>query len=168
MDLSGGWDRADLRWPDLGAGVLAEMCRHPGRVALIESNEGAGEAAARLAALADQQPLRVGAALAANPDAISEQSIVELLSPSLVLTDIDALFWRLRFGLDVLRLLRVIARRRSGAVVVWPGVIGDGEAQYSQPGRVDYYRQALNDALVLAPLQTTFDDDPPFEIKRLP
>ena len=158
----------DRRWPDMCGGVIAELRRHPGRFALIETNAYTVEAAGRLAAMVDQQPLGVGATLTARLDAVDEHAVVDLLAPSLVLTDIDALFWRPRFGLDVLRLIRVIARRGPGAVSVWPGVIVGGEAQYSEPGRVDHYRQVLSDALVLTPLETTFDDDPPFDVKRIP
>lgn len=159
---------ADRGWPDVGNGVLAELRRHPGRVALIEAGEHTAEVAVRLASLVDQRPLAVGATLATHPDATDEQTVVDLLSSSVVLTDIDALFWRPRFRLDVLRLLRVIARRSAGVASVWPGTISNWEVQYSEPGRVDHYRQVLSDALVLTPLPTTFDDDPPFEIKRIP
>ena len=159
---------ADRRWPDMCGGVIAELRRHPGRFALIETNAYTADAAGHLAAVVDQQPLGSAPPSPRASDAVNEQAVVDLLAPSLVLTDIDSLFWRPRFGLDVLRLIRVIARRGPGAVSVWPGVISGGEAQYSEPGRVDHYRQVLSDALVLTPLETTFDDDPPFDVKRIP
>lgn len=159
---------ADQRWPDIGDSLVTELRRHLGRVALIQDNEYAAAAVTRLAALVDEQPLHVGAALAADPAAVDEHAVVELLAGALVLTDIDALLWRPRFRLDVLRLLRVVARRRSGAVSVWPGTITGTVASYSVPGRRDHYSQTVTDALVLTPVPTTFDDDPPFEIQRIP
>lgn len=158
---------AEGGWPDLGDAVFRELRQHPGRIALLAAAPDSDAAAARLADLAGQAPLAVGRLLAEHPELTNENDLLRLLGGSVVLTDVDGLFWQPRFRLDVLRLLRVLARREAGVVSVWPGTLDHGEARYSEPGRPDYYRQPLTDALVLHPRATTFDDDPPFDITRI-
>ena len=81
--------------------------------------------------------------------------------------DLEAICWDRGRGLDLLRFLRMHARK-GGVVALWPGRITERVATFSAPGRRDYVRIALTELSVLRPVATRFPDEIPFEIERIP
>lgn len=145
-----------------------EWLSRPESVALI-----AGDRIAGLAVLEE-----LGRVLGAEPVSITEvaisrapvgtwQELLERLDGRSLLFDLEALCWRPRPGVDLMRLLRLLARGR-GVVALWPGCITARVATFSAPGRDDYVRVDLAGVSVLRPVPTPFPDEVPFEIERIP
>ena len=84
-----------------------------------------------------------------------------------LLFDLEALCWDREPGLDLLRFLRLHARK-CGVVALWPGRIAERIATFSEPGRRDHMRVALTGLSVLRPVLTRFPDEVPFKIERIP
>jgi hypothetical protein len=113
-------------------------------------------------------PWRAGTALFTPTLPISSGEVIDrLVASGSVVIDIDLLFWRFWLSLDPLSVLRVVAHRRPGNVVSWPGMISGGRASYSGPARRDWYEATFDNA-VLRPKPTSFPDDPPYRIERIP
>lgn len=95
------------------------------------------------------------------------EEFAERLAGCPLLYDLESLCWDRGLGLDVLRLLRLHARKQ-GVVALWPGRINERIATFSAPGRRDFVRFALGELSVLRPVSTRFPDEVPFEIERIP
>ena len=93
--------------------------------------------------------------------------LTERLAGCPLLFDLEVLCWDRGPALDLLRFLRLHARKH-GTVALWPGRITERVATFSALGRRDYVRAALTDVTVLRPAPTRFPDKVPFEIERIP
>lgn len=145
-----------------------EVLFRPESVALI-----AGERANGLAVLQE-----LARALGVDPVSITEvglsptqiqssEVLLERLDGHQLLFDLEALCWTPWFKLDVLRFLRLHARA-GGVVALWPGRITGRVATFSAPSRTDHQRLALTGLSVLHPVATSFPDEVPFKIERIP
>ena len=95
------------------------------------------------------------------------EELAERLAGCPLLYDLEALCWDRGPGLDLLRFLRLHARK-GGVVALWPGRISERIATFSAPGRRDYVRVILTGISVLRPAPTRFPDEVPFAIERTP
>ena len=154
-------------WLDQAAPEIEGLSR-PESVGLI-----AGDRAGGLAVLH-----KLGRVFGAAPVSITEvmfsctplrrwEELSERLAGCPLLYDLEALCWDREPGLDLLRFLRLHARK-CGVVALWPGRITDRIATFSTPGRRDYVRVVLTVLSVLRPVPTRFPDEVPFEIERIP
>lgn len=150
-------------WPHAGHAVLSELAGAPGRFGLL-LGEDAGKVADTWAASAGQVALSVGRLF--SEGGLREDSIEQVLEGHTFLTALDVLFWP-DLRVDVLALLRRLARR-GPVVAAWPGNAVRGRAVYSEPGRRDHYDRPLEDCVLLRTRPTTFPDQVPFEIERIP
>ena len=162
-----GGNAARPLWLDRAAREIEGLSR-PESVVLI-----AGDRADGLAVLHE-----LGRVLEAAPVSITEvvlsrapfrrwQELTEWLAGCPLLFDLEALCWDRGLGLDLLRFLRLHARK-CGVVALWPGRITERIATFSAPGRRDHVRVALGELSVLRPVPTRFPDEVPFEIERIP
>jgi hypothetical protein len=156
-----------VRWPEAIAELRQELAHRPGRLALI-CGEVSAAVDAVVAALADAlrvAPVRVGMVLTKGqvPDS---DAVGAALGDSTILVDCEILFDP-ELRIDPLHLLRRLARR-APRVAVWPGRIDGGRATYSEPGRRDFYERRIADALVLRPRATSFPDEVPYTLERIP
>ena len=154
-------------WLDQAAREIKGLSR-PESVGLI-----AGDRADGLAVLHE-----LGRVFGAAPASITEvmllrasvrrwDDLTERLAGCPLLFDLEVLCWDREPALDLLRFLRLHARKQ-GTVALWPGRITERVATFSAPGRRDYVRGALTDVTVLRPVPTRFPDEVPFEIERIP
>ena len=154
-------------WLDQVAREVEGLSR-PESVGLI-----AGDRADGLAVLHE-----LGRAFGATPVSITEamlsrasvrrwDDLTERLAGCPLLFDLEVLCWDREPALDLLRFLRLHARK-CGVVALWPGRITERIATFSVPGRRDYVRVALTDVTVLRPVATRFPDEVPFKIERIP
>ena len=162
-----GGNAARPLWLDQAAREMEELSR-PESVGLI-----AGDRADGLAVLHE-----LGGVFGATPVSITEvmvsctpfrrwEELVERLAGCPLLFDLETLCWERGSGLDLLRFLRLHARR-CGVVALWPGRITERVATFSTPGRRDYVRVALTGLSVLRSVSTRFPDEVPFNIERIP
>ena len=150
-------DAADLR-------ALGDaLGRTPGRPLFVVGAE-ADSLAERIADAWGVAVTRVGESAAriavAGLDAIASSG-----SRPLVLTDADVLFWGPTLRLDVTAGLRRLARRPLA--IVWPGVIEDGVARYSEFGRKDYYEVPVDGALLISARPDAYAGEPTFTLERV-
>ena len=142
-------------WLDLAAREIEGLSR-PGSVGFI-----AGDRADGLAVLHE-----LGRVSGAAPVSITEvmvsctpfhrwEELSERLAGCPLLYDLEAVCWDRRPGLDLLRFLRLHARK-GGVVALWPGRIAEGIATFSVPGRRDYVRVVLTGLSVLASCSDSF------------
>ena len=154
-------------WLDQAAREIEGLSR-PESVGLI-----AGDRADGLAVLHE-----LGRVFGAAPASITEvmllrasvrrwDDLTERLAGCPLLFDLEVLCWDRGPALDLLRFLRLHARKH-GTVALWPGRITERVATFSAPGRRDYVRVALTGVTVLRPVPTRFPDEVPFEIERIP
>ena len=133
----------------------------------------AGDRAAGLAVLEE-----LGGVLGVDPVSVTEvgvtrtpvrnwQELLERLDGCSLLFDLEALCWRPWLRVDVLRFLRLHARK-CGVVALWPGRVTARVATFAVPGRTDYMRDEVTGISVLRPVLTCFPDEVPFEIERIP
>ena len=168
VELQGAGDNpAQPLWLDQAAREIEGLSR-PGSVGLI-----AGDRADGLAVLHE-----LGRVFGAAPVSITEvmvsctpfrrwEELAERMAGCPLLYDLEALCWDRGAGLDLLRFLRLHARK-CGVVALWPGRITERIATFSAPGRRDYVRVALTGLSVLRSVSTRFPDEVPFEIERIP
>ena len=162
-----GGDAARPLWLDRAVRDFEGLSR-PESVGLI-----AGDRADGLAVLHE-----LGRVFGSAPASITEvmlsrspfrrwDELAERLAGCPLLFDLEVLCWDREPALDLLRFLRLHARK-CGVVALWPGRITERIATFSVPGRRDYVRVALTDVAVLRPLPTRFPDEAPFKIERIP
>ena len=138
-----------------------DLAARQGRLLLLVGS-GTDRLASDLARSWDQPVTSIGQQLAAlEPGARPDLSAI--LTGS-VFTDLDALFWSLTFNLEVLTLMRGVARRQPAAFA-WPGVVQSGVASYSAPGRRDHYEATLEDALVLRVRPDAYAGETPYTME---
>ena len=168
VELQGaGDDAAQPLWLDQAAREIEGLSR-PESVGLV-----AGDRAGGLAVLHE-----LGRVFGAAPASITEvmlsrtpfrrwDELAERLAGCPLLFDLEVLCWDREPALDLLRFLRLHARKH-GTVALWPGRITESVATFSTLGRRDYVWVALTDVTVLRPIPTRFPDEVPFEIERIP
>ena len=153
-------------WPACGRELMAELSHAPGRLALV-AEDSDGTLLAAMAGLRQSDVFRAGVGLLEHdPPKTGDEVIERLMTVAPVIADLDLFFWKPWLPLDPIALLRVVSRRRPGAIFAWPGSVAAGLATYSRPGRRDWFEAPLTDAVVLRPLQTRFPDEPPYRIER--
>jgi hypothetical protein len=158
-------DPASERWPGAGQALWDELERHPGRMALVCGAEA--ERTADLIASALGVPaVQVGRELTRDPAPPRPEAAGAVLQDATVLVDCEVLFDP-ELGVDPLQLLRTLARR-APRIAIWPGRIEGGRAVYSEPGRRDFFDRPIADAIVLRPRATTFPDEVPYTLERIP
>lgn len=153
-------------WPAAWRELDAELRAGRGRPALVEAGAtGVEGLVAALTAVVDQV-VSVGQRLSQHEGMPPIADLVDDISGSTLLRDIDVLFSP-ALELDVLSQLRRMVRSRS-LVVLWPGRIHAGRLSYSLPGRSDFVDVAARDVIVLHPVATHFPDEVPYLLERFP
>lgn len=153
-----------LAWPSFARSLVSELSKRPGRTALVA--DGPQDAMEILAQALGRSLLLVGRALTESERAPSRAAILARLHEALLLDDTDILFCP-ELALDPLRLIQDLSRR-APRIARWPGSIQGTRTTYSAPGRRDYYEAQLSNAIILYPRQTSFPDEIPFSIERIP
>jgi len=153
-----------MAWPEEGLGLLQELARYRGRLALVV---GDPEPALRLADILKVEPCRVGQRLAVFDEAPEPKDIAEILDRERILLDLDVLLDP-ALTLDPLGFLHEHSRRAGGVVAVWPGDVVEDRASYSDMGRFDRYDATLSDTVVLRAKSVDFPDETPFLMERIP
>jgi hypothetical protein len=136
----------------------------PGRLALL--TDGQQDKMEMLAQSLGKSILLVGRVLTESQHAPNKSEILAQLNEAMLLDDTDILFWP-ELQLDPLRLIQDLSRR-APRIARWPGSIQATRATYSTPGRRDYYEAKLSNAVILRPRRTSFPDEIPFFIERIP
>jgi hypothetical protein len=153
-------------WPDAWCDLDADLRAGRGRPALVEAGATGVEAlVAALSAVVDHV-VSVGQRLSQLHEMPSISDLLDDISGSTLLLDIDVLFAP-ALELDVLSQLRRMVRDRS-LVVLWPGRSQGGRLSYSSPGRGDYVDVPARDVIVLHPVATQFPDEVPYLLERFP
>ena len=153
-------------WPDAWCDLDADLRAGRGRPALVEAGAMGVEAlVAALSAVVDQV-VSVGQRLTQAQEMPSISDLLDDISGSTLLLDIDVLFAP-AFKVDVLSQICHMVRGRS-LVVLWPGRIQGGRLSYSSPGRDDYVDVLARDVIVLDPVATQFPDEVPYLLERFP
>jgi hypothetical protein len=153
------------RWPADGIALRAELSNSPGRL-LFLVGDGADGLASDLARVWDGTIASVGGCVASAEERSVLLDAAALVAAGDILTDLDAIFWEPALHLEVLTLLRGVARRRAVAVV-WPGAFDRGVLRYSEPGRRDFYEARLEDAIVLKARAGTYPGEVPYTMERV-
>lgn len=144
-----------------------EWLARPESVGLVAGDRIAGLAVlAELGRLSGAEPVSITEVGTSRTPVRSSEELMARLAGCSLLFDLEALCWRPWLGVDVLRFLRLHARR-CGVVALWPGRISARVATFAVPGRVDYVRVDLGGVSVLRPVLTRFPDEVPFEIERI-
>ncbi len=112
-------------------------------------------------------PVSVTEAMLSGDPVCRWDDLAERVAGCPMVFDLEALCWDREPALDLLRFLRLHARKH-GTVALWPGRIAERVATFSALGRRDYVRVALTDIAVLRPVPTRFPDEVPFKIERIP
>ena len=145
-----------------------EWLFRPESVGLVAGDRSAGQAVlAELGRLSGVEPVSITEVGMSGTPVRSWQELMARLAGCALLFDLEALCWDPWLGVDVLRFLRLHARK-CGVVALWPGRIKARVATLSVPGRHDYVRVDVRGASVLRPVPTCFPDEVPFEIERIP
>jgi len=153
-------------WPRAGEELLSELRASRGRISLVRSAGPLTATVSSLAAVIGEVPVWVGESLTGSASPPSSAEALATLRGRRLLTELDLLFWP-SLRINPLSLLRRLAAD-GPTVAVWPGMITRRRAVYSEPGRPDHFDAPLRDALVLTPMPTTFPDDVPYELERIP
>jgi hypothetical protein len=156
-----------LSWPEEGLALANAMLARPGRIVLSIGAQGSEDTLAALAEVLGAHIFRVGSELIHDPAASTTGSLETRLLGHPILADIDVLFWRPMYDVDILRLLADLARR-GPIVAAWPGEINGSRATYSRVGRRDFFEGRVSNAMVLRPRSRRFPDQAPFEIEYVP
>ena len=145
-----------------------EWLSRPESVGLVAGNRAAGlSVLEELGRLFGAEPVSITEVGTMSTPARSSQELMEGLAGCSLLFDLEALCWSPWLGVDVLRFLRLHARK-GGVVALWPGRIRERVATFSVQGRNDYVRVDVGGVSVLRPVPTCFPDEVPFEIERIP
>lgn len=165
-DRTGGSNVGSPLW--LGkVGHEVEWLSRPGSVGLVAGDRATGLGVLEeLGHLSMAAPVSITDVGMCHPPVQSWQELTARLAGYSLLFDLEALCWRPWLGVDVLRFLRLHARK-CGVVALWPGRIRERVAIFSVPGRDDYVRVDLGGVSVLRPVPTRFPDQVPFEIERI-
>lgn len=153
-------------WPALGEALLRELAVSPGRLALTVGNSSRSTIAA-FAELLGCSPVSVGRTVTAGDPPQTVAALLSTLSGAQLLVDLEVLFWQPWLRLDPVSILRTIARRGMPLVSQWPGTAVGRTVTYSVPGRRDYYRASLEDAVLLRPRDRMFPDEVPYTVERI-
>jgi hypothetical protein len=165
MNRSTGPDSPASAWPAAGEELLRELATSPGRLALVVDGSS-GSTMASFGQLLNLRPLSVGRKVTADDPPQNADAVVSLMSSAKLLVDLDVLFWQPWLRLDPIAVLRTIARR-GPIVTQWPGAVSGRTLTYSMPGRRDYYRTTLEDAVVLRPRDRLYPDEVPYTVERI-
>lgn len=159
-------ERSVSSWPDAWRVLDADLRAGRGTPALVEAGAtGAEVLLAALSAVVDHV-VSIGQRLSQHEGMPPIADLMDDISGSTLLRDIDVLFSP-ALKLDVLSQLRRMVRNRS-LVVLWPGRIHAGRLSYSSPGRSDFVDFAARDVIVLHPAATHFPDEVPYLLERFP
>lgn len=159
-------DTESSRWPVAGRALLDELAAARARLALIAGRpDDVDRLVDRLGTDLGLGVLRLGRALADNPQPPAPADVARACDGATVLTDLDVLMWP-EIHIAPFQLLTALARRRP-TIAVWPGDITKRRATYSTPGRPDHHNIPLRDVIVLRPCRTRFPDEMPFEMERI-
>ena len=162
-----GGNAARPLWLDQAAREIAGLSR-PESVGLVAGDRADGLVVLHeLGRVFEAAPVSMTEVMVSCAPVRRWEELSERLAGCPLLYDLEALCWDRGLGLDLLRFLRMHARK-CGVVALWPGRITERIATFSAPGRRDYVRFALTELSVLRPAPTRFPDEVPFEIERIP
>ena len=154
-------------WPVDGYALVDELRAHRDRLCLVTETEVTDVCLAALSELFGAPVTPVGREITKVHRSWSGDEVERYLTAATLLCDLDILFWRPGFDVDVLRLLRRLARNKP-IVAAWPGEIVGDRAMYSRLGRRDSYEGKLADVIVLRPRPRRFPDQTPFDVEHIP
>jgi hypothetical protein len=159
-------DSPEGAWPAAGQALLQELAKSPGRLALTV-DDSSGSTVAAFAELLGLGPVSVGRTVTRGDLPATTDALVAMLSGAQLLVDLDVLFWQPWLRLDPIAVLRTIVRRGGPVVSEWPGTAIGRTVTYSMPGRRDYYRATLEDAVILRPRDRVYPDELPYTLERM-
>ncbi len=142
-----------------------ELRTRPGRLGILAEGSESDGALTWLSTTLNWDILAVGRILAQRDHPPTADEIETALGGSHVFLDCQVLF-DVALGIEPIQLFRRLARRNP-SFLCWPGEIRDGTLSYSRVGRPDQFEEAVQDAIVLRPLESAFPDEFPFTIERI-
>jgi hypothetical protein len=154
-------------WPDVGHRLLDELSdKRPSLALVVGAQQQVDSLADRLSVDLGLDSVKLGATLARLDSPPTAADVEVAVVDAVILRDLEVLMWP-TLALPILTYLRRRALT-TPTIAVWPGDVADGRARFSRLGRPDSYETRLEQVTIIRPAATSFPDEVPYMIERIP